>query len=149
MVIIGFGPAGQGVARALAGRPEVGVVLDLNREAISRASQFGLHGHVGDATQLDILEHAGVRGAQVVAITIPSRDMALDTLRQVRSLAPHARLIVRSRYERHTDIFAKGGAHSVVGDEEQVASVLGAEVLAALDEGQRANPEPDASAAEP
>ena len=103
---------------------------------------------VGLALQVDVLEHAGVGRAQVVAITIPSRDMAIAALQQIRSLAPHARLIVRSRYERHTDDFAEGGAHTVVGDEEQVAAVLGAQVLAALDEGRRANLDRDALADE-
>jgi len=148
VVIIGFGPAGQGVARALTGRSEIGVVLDLNREAILKAKEFGLHAQLGDATQLDVLEHAGVRRAQVIAITIPSREMAFVALQQIRSLAPHARLIVRSRYERHTDDFADCGAHAVVGDEEQVAAVLGAEVLAALDADQRADTGRDGLAAE-
>jgi len=141
VVIIGFGPAGQGVARALQGRAENGVVLDINREAIGKANEFGLRGEMGDATQFDVLEHIGVRHAKVVAITIPSRDMAFAALQQIRRLAPHARLIVRSRYERHADDFAKGGAHTVVGDEDQVAAVLGAEVLAALDNGPSTNPE--------
>jgi len=146
VVIVGFGPAGQGVARALTGRSEIGVVLDLNRDAISKASEFGLRGQMGDATQLDVLEHVGVCRAQVVAITIPSRDMAIAALKQILSLAPNARIILRSRYERHTDDFAECGAHTVVGDEEQVAAVLGAQVLAALDGGRRASPDRDARA---
>jgi len=143
VVIVGFGPAGQGVARALAGRSEIGVVLDLNREAIGKANEFGLRGQLVDATQLDVLEHVGVRRAQVVAITIPSREMAFVALQQIRALAPQARLIVRSRYERYTDDFVECGAHAVVGDEERVAAALGAQVLAALDEGGRSKPNPD------
>jgi len=136
VLIVGFGPAGQGIARALQGRSESGLVLDLNREAIRKASEYGIRAQLGDATQLDVLEHAGVSRAQVIAITIPSREMAFAALQQIRSLAPQARLIVRSRYERYSDDFAECGAHAVVGDEEQIAAVLGARVLAALDEGR-------------
>ena len=134
VVIVGFGPAGQGVARALAGRSEIGVVLDLNRDAVRKAEEFGLRGELGDATQLDVLKHIGVPHAQIVALTIPSRQMAFAALQQIRSLAPHVRVIVRSRFERFTGDFAECGAHAVVGDEEEVAAALGAEVLDALDE---------------
>jgi CPA2 family monovalent cation:H+ antiporter-2 len=132
VVIIGFGPAGQGVARALAERSESAVVLDLNRDAIKKAGEFGLSGQVGDATQLDVLEHAGVQRAQLVAITIPSGDMALAALRQVRALAPRVPVIVRSRYERRAAEFSDCGAHAVVGDEEEVANALGRAVLTAI-----------------
>ena len=134
VVIVGFGPAGQGVARALAGRSEIGVVLDLNRDAVRKAEEFGLRGELGDATQLDVLKHIGVPHAQIVALTIPSRQMAFAALQQIRSLAPHVRVIVRSRFERFTGDFAECGAHAVVGDEEGVAAALGAEVLDALGE---------------
>ncbi|MHC4938896.1 MAG: cation:proton antiporter [Planctomycetota bacterium] len=136
VVIIGFGPAGRGAARALAGRDRTAVVLDLNRDAIEKAGEFGLTGMVGDATQLDVLEHAGVQRAQLVAITIPSGDMALAALRQVRALAPRVPVIVRSRYARRTQEFSDCGAHAVVGDEEEVGNALGEAVLRTLVDGE-------------
>lgn len=112
----------------------MGVVLDLNRDAVKKAKEFGLRGELGDATQLEVLERVGVPHAKIVALTIPSRQMAFAALRQIRSLAPHVRVVVRSRFERFTGEFAEYGAHVVVGDEEGVAAALAEEVAGMLDE---------------
>jgi len=130
VVIIGFGPVGQAAARTLAGRSERALVIDLNQAAQRTADEMGLHADVGDATQLDVLEHAQVGKARVVVITLPSRSAALTALHHVRSLAPHAHVLVRARYERHAADFREAGAHAVASDEAEA----GADVARRLEE---------------
>jgi len=125
VVIIGFGPAGQIAARPFIGTPHRVLVLDLNSAGARRAQALGLDGRVGDASQLEVLEHARVESAKAVVITIPHHAAALRILQQVRRLAPHAHVVVRSRYQLHADDFAQAGAHLVIGDEEQVGDSLG------------------------
>jgi hypothetical protein len=48
-------------------------------------------------------------------------------------LAPHALILVRSRYKLHTDDFAAKGVY-VVGDEEQVGAVLAQRLLQWIEE---------------
>jgi CPA2 family monovalent cation:H+ antiporter-2 len=99
--------------------------MDLNRDGVKRAQALGLDGHVGDATQVDVLEHSRIESAKAVVITIPHHDSAIAILEQVRRLAPHAHAVVRSRYQIHADDFVKAGAHVVIGDEEQIGQSLG------------------------
>jgi CPA2 family monovalent cation:H+ antiporter-2 len=124
IVIIGFGPAGQAVGRELAGLSRRVLVLDLNPAAKSTAEAMGLRGEIGDAGSLDVLEHCHVGAAEMVVITLPARTAALTVLENVRSLAPTAVIIVRSRYQLHQPDFSAAGADIVIGDEQEVGSGL-------------------------
>ncbi len=132
-VILGFGPAGQAVGRALVQRNRPGLVIDLNYASKVAAEAMGLVAEIGDATQLEVLEHAGLRQASVIVITLPSRSTALAALMHCRALAPSARIVVRSRYQLHQADFKSAGAHVIVGDEEQVGEGLSARVVEQLD----------------
>lgn len=125
VVIAGFGPAGQMAALVFVDRPERVLVIDLNRDGIRKAEELGFMGHVGDATQVDVLEHARVATARAVVITVPHHQSAIRILQHVRRLAPSAHCVVRSRYQRHTSNFIDAGAHAVFGDEEQIGLTLG------------------------
>jgi len=125
VVIIGFGPAGRIAANTFVGGPERVLVIDLNQGGVRKARALGFEGHVGDATQFDVLEHAHVKGAKAVIITVPHHRSAVRMLEQVRRLAPRAHVVVRSRYQQHTEDFVMAGAHVVLGDEEQIGDSLG------------------------
>lgn len=124
LVIIGFGPAGQIASRPFVDQKTKVLVLDLNSEGIRKAQQLGFHGEVGDATQIDVLEHAALNQAKAVVITIPHYPSVMTALANVRQQAPHAQIFVRSRYQLHLDDFKSAGAHVVVGDEQQVGERL-------------------------
>ena len=134
IVIIGFGPAGRHVADALRDCGLPVVVIDLNPQAKTDAEACGFHGRIGDATQLEVLEHAQLASARLVVITIPARSAALTALAHVRNLAPAAHVIVRSRYDLHLADFQQAGAHQVVGDEQEVGHGLAALVREKLPE---------------
>ncbi len=124
VAIIGFGPAGQIAARPLVDKSIRTLVIDLNHEGVRKAKQLGFDGHVGDATQSEVLNHAHLRECKVVVITVPDYKSGMIILEHVRKDAPQARVIVRSRYELHRCEFADGGAHVVTGDEQQVGESL-------------------------
>lgn len=128
VLIIGFGPAGQAVGRALVGKERKVLVLDVNPQAKLLAESLGLVGQIGDATQFEVLEHAHVRTARIVVITLPSRSAAMTVLQTVKQLAPQAHAVVRSRYQLHLAEFEQAGADAVIGDEEQVGYRLSAYV---------------------
>ena len=132
VVVIGFGPAGQTVGKALAETGTPVLVLDLNPAAKKAADEMKLASQVGDATQLDVLEHARLRSARMVVITLPSYRAALTILQYVRQLAPHAPVVVRSRHQLHSTELAAAGADAVVGDEEEVGRSLAEKTLAEM-----------------
>ena len=122
VVIIGFGPSGQIAAQPLIDTGLRVVVIDLNQRGVRLAEEMGFDAMVGDASQGDVLEHAHLHEAGAVIITVPDHRGATLMLEQVRQVAPHARTIVRSRYQLHTDDFQRSGAELVVGDEEEVGA---------------------------
>jgi len=125
ILIIGFGPAGQRVAEGLID-PHQGriVVVDLNPENIAIANRYGLKGILGDATQTEILEHAGIYRARVVVLVLPDHNTTRQLIYHVRDLSPDAHLIVRCRYHvRHWELL-NAGAHEVADEEDQVGQQL-------------------------
>ncbi len=134
VVIVGFGPSGQAVGRALSGTETPVLVLDLNPAAKKLADSMKLVSHVGDAMQLDVLEHAHVRAASLIVITLPAHRAALTVLQHVRDLAPHAPVVVRSRHQLHRAAFEAAGADVIVGDEEEVGRSLAERTVAQMDE---------------
>jgi CPA2 family monovalent cation:H+ antiporter-2 len=132
VAIIGFGPAGQIAARPLIDNGVRVTVIDLNREGVRKAQQQGFHGEVGDATQIDVLEHARLHECKAIVITVPHHKSAMTILEHVRKTAPHVHVIVRSRYELHIADYVVAGAHAVAGDEQQVGESLATHLTAWL-----------------
>jgi len=132
ILIIGFGPAGKAVGAALVEHGQTATVLDLNALAKSAAESMGLSGQIGDARFVDVLEHARVRSARMVVVTLPVHEAAIAVLQHVRRLAPAATVIVRSRHQIHHGDFERAGAHAIVGDEIEVGRALSERVLAEL-----------------
>ncbi len=133
ILIIGFGPAGQRVAEGLID-PHQGriVVVDLSPDNIAIANRYGLTGILADATQAEVLEHAGIHRARVVVIALPDHNTARHLIYEVRDLAPDTYVIVRCRYHvRHWELL-NAGAHEVADEEDQVGRQLAERVSQAM-----------------
>ncbi len=122
IIIIGFGPAGQVVGQSLSQIAERVSVIDLNPSTPGLSRQLGLKGTIGDATQADVLEHAGVTSAAAIIVTVPDPAAACAIVELVRSLAPDVHIIARARYHRYFEDIRAGGAHEVI-DEEQLVGI--------------------------
>jgi CPA2 family monovalent cation:H+ antiporter-2 len=133
--IVGFGPAGQRAAEDLiASQHEQLVVIDLNPDNIDIARRYGLATHIGDATQSEILLHAGIQRANLVIITVPSPSTSQKLVHLVRHHASDAIIFARARYHVHRWQLVHAGAHVVVDEEDQVGHQLATDVLTALNE---------------
>lgn len=131
IMIIGFGPAGQRVAEELmADYRDRLVVLDLNIDNVKFAWRYGLSAVVGDATQTDVLEHAGVERAQVVVITVPTVAATRRLIHNVRHIASGALIVCRSRYHIHRWELLRAGADAVIDEEDHVGHRMAYEVRA-------------------
>ena len=104
------------------------VAVDLNPNNIEIACRYGLVAHIGDATQRDILEHAGIYKARAVVVTVPDHATTRDLIYLVRDLAPDAFIVVRCRYHiLHWELL-HAGAHEVVDEEDQLGRRLAEQV---------------------
>jgi len=129
ILIIGFGPAGQRVAEGLISSfQDRIVVIDLNQDNIDIADRYGLQGVLGDATQTEILEQAGIIGAGVVVIALPDHNTTRQLIHHVRDLSPDSEIIVRCRYHlRHWELLI-AGADVIADEEDEVGKQLAARV---------------------
>jgi CPA2 family monovalent cation:H+ antiporter-2 len=134
VLVVGFGPAGQAVGNALSEAKISATVMDVNPNAREMANGLGLHGEIGDATQWDVLEHTVGEQLCLAIITVPDFMAALTIQQHIRRLAPHARLVVRSRYERNETALREAGADLVIGDERQAGGELAAAALLFVEE---------------
>lgn len=132
VVIVGYGPAGRSVAKALTKVEVPFVILELNHLSVSEARAEGLTAVIGDATQEDVLHHVSAAKARAVVITIPDRNAAVHMVQSMQALAPEVPVIVRSRYHRHMDEFAEAGAAFIIDEETQVGEFLGKSLVRGL-----------------
>ncbi|MCH8922872.1 MAG: cation:proton antiporter [Planctomycetes bacterium] len=129
IVIVGFGPAGQRVAEGLmASHQQQMVAIDLTPDNIEIARRYGLKAHLGDATQREILERAGIYKARVFVVTVPDPATTRHLIQLVRDLAPDVFIVARCRYHvLHWELLS-AGAHEVVDEEDQLGRRLAAQV---------------------
>lgn len=139
VLVIGFGPAGRGAVRELQSLERRLLVIDLSPAGVSDAEAMGFDAVIGDASNSEVLEHLHLDHCKVVVITLPSRQETLVILNNIRRIAPHAAVIVRSRYQLHMPDFREAGADMVIGDEEQVSLALGQVTRLSLEERQSAS----------
>jgi CPA2 family monovalent cation:H+ antiporter-2 len=127
--IVGFGPAGRKVARALL---ELGIqphVIELNPRSINAALKMGLKVHLGDAAHADIVTHAGIQGACVIVVTVPDPRSAKRILQNIHAMSPSSSVIVRSRYHIATPELWELGAAFAVDEENVVGRELARQVV--------------------
>jgi voltage-gated potassium channel Kch len=100
------------------------VVVELNPDNVAIANRYGLTGILGDATQTEVLEYAGIHRARVVVLVVPDPNTTRQLIYHVRDLAPGAYIIVRCRYHvRHWELLI-AGADEVADEEDQVGHQL-------------------------
>jgi CPA2 family monovalent cation:H+ antiporter-2 len=139
VLIIGFGPAGQQVAEALANHDVHSHVIELNPHTASKARQMGLHVHIGDATSRDVLNHVGIQIICAAVITLPDPKTCRDVIANLRFLLPDIPILTRSRYHRYLTDLQNRGATVVVDEESVVGETLANDLIALMSKpGQEA-----------
>ncbi len=134
ILVVGFGPAGQRAAEQLAATCAVQVaVLDLNIENVRLAERCGLAAYAGDATQVEVLQHAGLHRAAAVIVTVPTPRASRRLIALIRHHAPAALIVARARYHIHRWQLVHAGAHVVVDEEDEVGHHLAAALVGLLE----------------
>ncbi len=123
VIIAGYGPAGEEVARALAQHGLETHIIDLNPQSASSDVHFG------DASQPEILTQAGILNACGMVVTIPDPAAAQAVVIAARTLRPDMPLVVRARHNRSAAGLLAAGATHVVDEEITVGRVLSTAAL--------------------
>lgn len=131
VIVVGYGPAGQAVAAALEEARTPYVILELNPKTVA-AYRYRRSIALGDATQPEILDHAGVGEARAVVITLPDTVAVRRIIHQVKALAPAVPVIARARHHIAVDELKGAGADAIVDEEEVTGAQLGRSLAAYL-----------------
>lgn len=130
VIIVGYGLAGQYVAKALKRVDIPYIILELNAETVNREKKRGERIVYGDATRDAILEYAGITKARTIVISIPDMEAIKAIICTARRINPRINIITRSRFISETEELYRLGADEVIVDEREAALQIFRRILA-------------------
>jgi CPA2 family monovalent cation:H+ antiporter-2 len=120
-IVVGFGVAGQAVARACRILKRPYAVIDMNPGSVQAFKKVGEPIIYGDAVSEHILEHVGVDKAAMLVISIPDPVATRRIIVQAKAMNPRIYVVARTRFLLTKDILERLGADAVVAEEFEAA----------------------------
>jgi CPA2 family monovalent cation:H+ antiporter-2 len=117
VILVGFGLAGQNLARVLKARGIAYVALDSNAGSVAASRSRGEPVLYGDAMRHSILQRLGIADARLIAVAISDPIGTREVVTLARSLAPEIPIYARTRYVLEVDELERAGATMVVAEE--------------------------------
>ncbi|GAB6140806.1 monovalent cation:proton antiporter-2 (CPA2) family protein [Methylosoma difficile] len=109
IIIAGYGRFGQIIGRFLAAQGIKTTVLEKNPEQIELLRKFGVKGHFGDASRLDLLRSAGAAKAKLLVVTVDDPAASVAIVKLAKAEFPQLRIFARARNRRHAYELYKAG----------------------------------------
>ncbi len=130
VIVVGYGFNGQNVARVLGLLDVPFMVVELNPVGTRKLAEEGLPSLHGDATQVLVLEAAGLARAQALVVTVADATTCRQIVSVARRHRPDLSIIARTRYLREVEELHRLGADDVVPEEYETSLELAGRVLA-------------------
>lgn len=130
VIVIGYGRAGQTIARILRAVAVPYAVIDSNARNVRNAERHEPSIRFGDATRPTVLHRLGVDGSRLVIVAISDPLATRRIVARIRLISPSTPVLARTRLVREVDRLEAAGASTVVAEEfegsiEMVARMLG------------------------
>ncbi|MGD2217988.1 MAG: cation:proton antiporter [Gemmatimonadales bacterium] len=132
VIVVGCGPTGLRVVEALRDVGSPYLVIEFNSRTVRTAREAGTEIEFGDASQSEILLHAGVETARALVVTVPDPGNAAAIIETARALNRDLLIVARARYARHAGRLADSGADVLLNEEELMGEHLAAVSLKSL-----------------
>ncbi|HVS66354.1 MAG TPA: cation:proton antiporter [Thermoanaerobaculia bacterium] len=132
VVIVGFGLTGRHLAHVLRASALRYRVIEIDGRLVRKAKQDGEPILFGDASRLEILDHAAVRDAAMVVFAISDPAALRQGLAAARALSPSVPIIVRTHRLRELEELRRVGADEVVSEEFETSIEIFTRVLTRL-----------------
>jgi len=129
LLIIGYGVNGKNVALAAKAAAIPYVIIELNPDTVKREALKGEPIYYGDATHDAVLEHAEIRSARVLVISIPDAAATQRITGAARKLNPTLHIIARTRFLQEIESLYELGANEVVPEEFETSIEIFSRVL--------------------
>jgi CPA2 family monovalent cation:H+ antiporter-2 len=129
VIVAGYGETARQLVRVLHGSRVPFIITTLSPGGANDAEAQGLPVLRGDSGRQHTLELAGIERAKAVVVADDDPATAQRIVAVARSLAPTARIIVRTRFPADAAALAREGSDRVVVDELESVVQLFADVL--------------------
>ena len=129
VIVAGYGETARQLVRVLHGSRVPFIITTLSPGGANDAEAQGLPVLRGDSGRQHTLELAGIERAKAVVVADDDPATAQRIVAVARSLAPTARIIVRTRFPADAAALAREGTDRVVVDELESVVQLFADVL--------------------
>jgi CPA2 family monovalent cation:H+ antiporter-2 len=120
-IIVGHGPVGERLNKALLDQGIPTLVIDLNAETVRLLKRQGQPVLFADAAHLETWELARLDQARMVAFTFPYAPITAEALAIVRELKPEVPVLARARFASDVEQLKRLGAAVVINDELDAA----------------------------
>ena len=129
VIVAGYGEAARQLVRVLHGSRVPFIITTLSPGGANEAEGLGLPVLRGDSGRQHTLQLAGIDRAKAVVVADDDPATAQRVVAVARSLAPTARIVVRTRYPADAAALTTEGADHVVVEELESVVQLFADVL--------------------
>lgn len=117
VVIIGYGRVGRHIANLLEQMSIPHLVIDSDAERIEELNQRGIPNLFGDASNSEVLTHAGLARARALVVAGPDEAASGLVVAAARDIAPKLPIIARASTEEGIKHLADLGAQDVIHPE--------------------------------
>jgi monovalent cation:H+ antiporter-2, CPA2 family len=134
-IIVGHGPVGERLNKALNDQGIPTLVIDLNAETVRALKRQGQAVLFADAAHLETWELTRLEHARMVAFTFPDATITAEALSIVREMRPNVPVLARARFASDVERLKRLGAAVVVNDELEAAKSIVESALVIQGEG--------------
>lgn len=124
VIVAGYGLPGRSLVESLCHRQIDYRVIELNPSACDRASAGGVKIVAGDASDPQVLRQAQVERATLAVLMVPSDEVVLRAVSQIRAMNPSVHIIARCAYTSTGLEAQRRGANQAIVAEQLVAKEL-------------------------
>lgn len=130
IVLIGFGSSGKSISKALRMASIPFVAIDSDPEIVLAAKAKKTPISFGSATNKSVLEHAFIKDARVIIITINELDVVKNILLEIRKLNQSAYILAVSNKLQDVVKLYDVGANDVISEQFETSMEIVARALA-------------------
>ena len=123
IIVVGYGPVGKQLTGILRDNNLDVVVVEMNIDTVRQVSALGEKIIYGDATQREVLLHAGAEEAEGLIISSSSAP-AGEIVEVARAINPNLRILVHTTYLRVAENLKSEGVSAVFSGEREVAVAM-------------------------
>ncbi len=132
IVVCGYGRVGRTLVRVLQGHDYPVLVIDQSEERIQELRLSKTPYIYGNAASLRVLEKAGVKTAQGMAIALPDPMSIRLCLKRSLELMPDLDVVVRSNQDKDIELLYQLGAREVAQPEFEASLELASHLMTGL-----------------